>query len=72
VGSGFIQAAVAGVVMALALWGWLELSADLANWFVAAGGVVTGGIVYALVLLALRVVEIRLLVNLIQKKVFRR
>lgn len=43
--------------MSLALWGWLTFNAGRTAWWVALGGVALGGVVYGLLLLALRVDE---------------
>jgi putative peptidoglycan lipid II flippase len=50
---------IAALGMALALWGWLSLSAGQASWIVTVGGVLIGSGVYALGVLALGVREAR-------------
>ncbi|RLD11398.1 MAG: murein biosynthesis integral membrane protein MurJ [Chloroflexota bacterium] len=56
---GGLSATLATVGMALALWGWLSKFGDSAVWLVAGGGVLVGGVVYAGVILLLRVKEVR-------------
>lgn len=53
-------AAVAGsVAMGAALWGWLAVSAGQPDWLVALVGMGVGALVYGIVLVALRVQEVR-------------
>jgi putative peptidoglycan lipid II flippase len=55
--SGGGQAAAASLVMSLALWGWLQWMAGQPVWLVAGGGVIAGGVVFALMVWLLRVPE---------------
>jgi len=41
-----LQALIATLLMCLALWGWLSLTAEKPAWQVVAGGMLIGGIVY--------------------------
>jgi hypothetical protein len=54
--------------MTLALWGWLTLTRDSSVWLVALGGVAVGFLVYALVLMLLRVPEVRMLFESVKKR----
>jgi hypothetical protein len=54
-----IQAAGATTAMVLALWGWLALTAGRPAWMVAVGGLILGGGVYGLAVLATGVKEAR-------------
>ena len=61
--------ALAGTLaMGLVLWGWLRLAQDLPAWLVTGGGVLTGGLVYGGVLLALKVPEGRALINALRRR----
>jgi putative peptidoglycan lipid II flippase len=61
--SGGLQAGAATLAMCLALWAWNIKSPGLPTWLAAAGGVTVGGVVYAAVVLALGVQEVRSLVK---------
>jgi putative peptidoglycan lipid II flippase len=54
-----IQAAGATTAMVLALWGWFALTAGRPAWMVAVGGLILGGGVYGLAVLATGVKEAR-------------
>jgi putative peptidoglycan lipid II flippase len=58
--NGLVKALVGGGVMALALWGWLRLTVELSPWLTALGGIAVGGVVYLLMLILLRVPELRM------------
>jgi putative peptidoglycan lipid II flippase len=58
--NGLVKALVGGGVMALALWGWLKLTAGMSPWLTALGGIAAGGVVYLLMLMLLRVPELRM------------
>ncbi len=64
---GVLQALLAGGAMALALWGWLELTAGLSMWVIGLVGVAAGVSVYALGLVLLRVPELNLVKPLFKK-----
>jgi hypothetical protein len=57
--------------MVLALWGWLQRMEGVSAWIIGLGGVVIGGLVYALVLLLLRVDEIRSLIDMLCRRIKR-
>jgi putative peptidoglycan lipid II flippase len=52
-----VRATLAALAMTLALWGWLALASNQADWLVTAGGVMIGSGIYGLSVLALRVQE---------------
>jgi putative peptidoglycan lipid II flippase len=54
-----VQAGVAGLVMGVVLYFWLELTAGLSVWIVALGGVILGGLVFVLCALGLKIPEVR-------------
>jgi len=57
------QALIAALLMSLALWGWISLTAGRAAWQVAAGGILIGGLVYGISGWILGIREIRNLVS---------
>ncbi len=57
--NGGMQAFVAALGMALALWGWLAFASSQAAWLVTAGGVILGSGVYGLGVWVLGVREVR-------------
>lgn len=65
---GFAYASIAGLGMSLALGLWIPLTGSLNRWLVGLGGVAVGGIVYGLILLALRVPEIQNVVGWVSGK----
>jgi len=75
---GLFYALVAGGLMALALWGWIRLTAQwtisrgLSNWVVALGGIAVGGLVYGLSLVLLRVPEIKQVFEGIKRRLVKR
>ena len=54
--------------MGLALAGWLALGGNLPNWLIAGGGMLLGGLVYGLVMLALGVPEARGLLQALRRR----
>jgi putative peptidoglycan lipid II flippase len=54
-----LRSGLAAIFMGLALWGWSLVAQGMPAWLVALGGVVCGGLVYALAVLALGVPEVR-------------
>ena len=71
---GLIKAVIAGGFMALALWGWMHVSAiwtttgEISIWVVALGGVAVGVVVYGMALIALRVPELKLALDGIKRR----
>lgn len=60
------QAVLAASVMAVVLVGWLGLTSARQAWLVGVGGVAIGAMVYGLSVLALKVPELQLALNLIK------
>jgi putative peptidoglycan lipid II flippase len=56
---GVLQAGAATLAMCLALWVWTVKIPGLPVWLEAAGGVIAGGVVYAAMVMALGVQEVR-------------
>ncbi|HEX9027533.1 MAG TPA: lipid II flippase MurJ, partial [Anaerolineales bacterium] len=54
---GLAQMALAAVVMSLGLWAWLSLTPGQPFWLVAGGGIILGGGIYAVIVLAMGVQE---------------
>ena len=75
---GLLHALVAGGLMALALWGWMRLTAQwtisrgLSNWIIALGGIAVGVLVYGLVLVLLRVPEVKMVLGIVKRRLFKR
>jgi putative peptidoglycan lipid II flippase len=63
------QAALAGLVMALALWGWTAQIVGRPVWLITLGGISLGGGVYGALLLLLRVTEARDLVRAVNRRI---
>ena len=68
---GLIQAGIAATAMGLALCFWMGLFGEQATWIVGGGGILVGGLVYALVILILRVDEVSTLLNIAQNRLRR-
>jgi putative peptidoglycan lipid II flippase len=62
------QAAGASIMMVLALWGWLALTTGRPAWMAAVGGVILGGGVYSLAVLATGVKEARQMARWLVRK----
>jgi putative peptidoglycan lipid II flippase len=69
--TGAAQALVATLVMSAGLWLWLAWAGDQATWLVAVGGVILGGLIYGLVILALGVSEARRLLSWLMRRLGR-
>ncbi|MCB9145091.1 MAG: murein biosynthesis integral membrane protein MurJ [Anaerolineales bacterium] len=68
---GAVPSLIAGGGMALALLGLLKYGAGLRVWLLAPAGVVLGGAVYFVVLWALRVPELRYIINGVMRRLKR-
>lgn len=66
---GALQALLGAVVMGLALWIWLNQTGELSAWIVGLGGVLIGGLIYGLMLLILRVEEVRSVIGIIRRRI---
>jgi putative peptidoglycan lipid II flippase len=65
---GAAQAALAATIMGLVIWGWLALTSDRAAWLVGLGGVIIGGLIYGLIIMALKVPELQSVYHLIMHR----
>ncbi len=65
---GFIKACLAGGVMALAIWGWLSITGGQSIWLTALGGMAVGVGVYGLMIVLLRVPEVKLVFDGIKRR----
>jgi putative peptidoglycan lipid II flippase len=68
VARGFLACAVAGLGMGIGLWFWIQSTGNLPPWIVALGGVVSGGTIYGVGVILLRVPEIQMLIGSIKKR----
>jgi putative peptidoglycan lipid II flippase len=68
---GAWQALLGSGVMGIALWAWLKLGDQMPLWVLVFGSVLIGGAVYGGVLLALRVDELRSLIQLLRTRLGR-
>jgi putative peptidoglycan lipid II flippase len=68
---GVWQATLGAGVMGLALWFWLNQTADASPWIVGIGGFLIGGLTYGIVLLILRVDEVQGLLNIFKNRIHR-
>jgi len=72
--NGLVTALIAGGVMALALLGWMRLTVRLnagssaLPWVTALGGIAVGVVVYAVVLVAMRVPETKLVMDGLKRR----
>ena len=60
---------LAALIMGVALAGWLAVGETLPNWLLTAGGMLLGGLVYALVMLGSGVPEVRGLLQALRSRV---
>ena len=67
-GAGMVQAIVAGTVMALAMWGWLQASGSTGALIQTVVGIVIGSTVYGLAVFALKVPELNRLIAFARNK----
>ncbi|RJP46963.1 MAG: murein biosynthesis integral membrane protein MurJ [Anaerolineaceae bacterium] len=71
IAQGLAYASIAGLGMSLALGLWMQVGGGWNRWIVGLGGVAVGGIVYGLVMLALRVPEIQGIMKMVTRKLKR-
>jgi putative peptidoglycan lipid II flippase len=65
---GFLACGLAALGMAIGLWIWLQAAGGLVRWIVTLGGVVIGGVIYAVAVILLRVPEVRMLASVIARR----
>ena len=68
---GFVACAVAAIGMGISVWLWLQATDGLIPWIVALGGVLMGGIIYAVGVVLLRVPEIQVLTAAVARRLLR-
>ncbi|MRS05136.1 hypothetical protein EG832_18275, partial [bacterium] len=64
---GLIKALIAGGLMSLAVWGWINISSGFSKWIIGFGGIAIGVLVYSLVLMILRVPELKMIGQIVSK-----
>jgi putative peptidoglycan lipid II flippase len=69
--SGLLQSLISGAAMAAALWEWLTLTSNLPTWLVALGGIGIGVLTYGLILVVLKVPEVKMAAQLIVRLINR-
>jgi putative peptidoglycan lipid II flippase len=65
---GFAACTLASLAMGIGLWFWLQATESLARWVVTLGGVATGGVIYAMSVMLLRVPEIQMVISSIKRR----
>jgi putative peptidoglycan lipid II flippase len=63
---------LAASVMAVGLLFWIQLSGSWTRWIVTLGGVAIGGVIYLAGVIIFKVPEIKLMINTIMRRLFRR
>ena len=71
IADGAWRVTLSALGMAIGLWFWIQATPSLMRWLVALGGVIIGGIVYGLLILILRLPEIRSLIQLLLRRFHR-
>jgi len=71
IADGAWRAGLAGLGMAIGLWMWIQLSGGMNRWLVALGGIALGGIVYLAGVTALKVPEIKMLIDAVRRRLIR-
>ncbi len=67
--NGLIKALAAAGVMTLALWGWMRVTEGTSAWLTALGGIAAGGLVYLLMLMVMRVPEVKMAFDGIKRRI---
>jgi putative peptidoglycan lipid II flippase len=65
---GGMRIGVAALGMALALWFWMKVVGEVNPWVAGLGGVVAGGVVYAMGVVLLKVPEVQSLIVFLKRK----
>lgn len=71
IAQGFLQAAIATIVMVLVLPLWLTYRLIIPPWILIPGGIAIGGAVYLIAVLILKVPEIKMLINAVSHRIKR-
>ncbi len=71
IANGFLRCAGAALGMAIGLWLWIQATGGMNRWVIALGGVASGGIIYLLGVVILRVPEIQVLIGIIVRRLRR-
>ena len=71
IADGAWRVGLAGLGMAIGLWAWIQVSAEMNRWLVALGGVTLGGIVYLAGVVILKVPEIKMLMGAVTRRLSR-
>jgi putative peptidoglycan lipid II flippase len=66
---GFVACTLASLGMGIGLWLWIQATGSLARWVVTLGGVLIGGVIYAMSVMLLRVPEIQMVISSIKRRV---
>ena len=68
--SGFLKAALSGVLMAIALWGWISSAGRDSVWILGLGGILIGFFVYTAGLWILRTTELKQVYQAVRSRLF--
>ena len=68
IADGALRFGLAALGMGLVILVWLQWAAGLNAWLVGLGGVTLGGLAYGILLILLRVDEVRMVLRFIRKK----
>jgi putative peptidoglycan lipid II flippase len=66
---GTFQALMAALLMGLSIWFWMSLAGGQPAWLVGIGGVLIGGLVYALVIFLLKVPEMKSILGVLKRRI---
>lgn len=72
IAKGIGASALAALGMSAAIWAWIGMAEDLSAWIVTPVGVILGGVVYGALVWILRVPEIRMIGELVNRRLLRR
>lgn len=72
IAKGVGSSALAALGMSAAIWAWVSAAGNLSAWIIAPVGVILGGGVYGVIVWVLRVPEIRMMAEIIQRRVIRK
>jgi putative peptidoglycan lipid II flippase len=69
---GFAACAFASLGMGIGLWFWIQVARELPRAIVTLGGVATGGILYGMGVVLLRVPEVQMIIGVVRQRLLRR